>query len=427
MIFRPPSAPQQIVAGLAVFLTGASGPVVPPTQTSATAQALVAYRAPTALAAQPTKGSAVFAPVAATIPLVPTPAVPVRAPEWPYATAVWTASAEGSAASIVGQISAVQIVQMPARAAAFTERAYPYAVITEWMLNEVAGGIAALAPAAAQLSPARTVTPNTDRAWPYAFNALPWQAQSSNPFASQFSIADSDLVFDRLWPLLVAQRAWPYTLPQPELPVPIIAPPVQIQPPPVVTVPPTVWPYWLAQAFAQDTGALPPILGTQIPPVPLAQFFTQTPWPYVGVQSTRANGPAAMLFVPPAAYLGPTAAQPAYFAQWSAVPVWAAAANGPAALAPVAGMPPPSNRFQPFAQAWPYASAALANWMPQSAVPNVPCVAVAQFVTVLWPYARHAALKSGAFDAFGTPAFVTGNDQVWRVDARPRNWLVREH
>lgn len=354
---------------------------------------------------------------------------------------------------------------MPAQAAAFTERAYPYAAIAEWMLNEIADGIAALTPAAAQLSPARTVTPNTDRAWPYALNALPWQAQSSNPFASQFSVADSDLVFDRLWPLLVAQRAWPYTLPQPILPVPIIATPVRLAPPPVVTVPPTVWPYWLSQPFAQDIGALPPNLGAQIPPVPLAQFFTQTSWPYVGAQSTRANGPATMLFVPPAAYLGPTAvqlgyvaqwsavpiwvaeangpaavlfvppaayvgaapAQQGYSAQWSAVPVWAAGPNGPAAFTPLAATVFASSQIQPAVQAWPYASAMRFSLALQVPTAYVPPTTLPASPIVLWPHARHAVRGPIAFDAFGTPAFVTGNDQVWRVDARPRNWLVREH
>src|SRR5438105_10285694 len=132
-IFRPVTAPQAIKAGLALFLTGASGPDVPgnPPQ-AAQAQALAAYRGPTSLAAQPARSS-----IVATLP--------------------------AAAVQVAGSAVPVPLPQ----------------------------------------------------AWPYAASMPP------APTASQWSIPDADLIFDRLQPVVVAQRQWPYGAAQATVHAPI--------------------------------------------------------------------------------------------------------------------------------------------------------------------------------------------------------------
>src|SRR6185369_3588252 len=289
-IFRPVTAPQVIAAGIAVLLPVTIGPTVP-TGTGAQAQAIAAYRGTTA--AQPAgAGVAALLPVSQGVPAGVSASSQARAP-WPYAQVAAALEASSQFGIAVAYVGPQRQVQPLAPAWTYSPAIQP----------SLFDGVPQ-APTS-QVLPAKTLVPAAVP-WPHAATML--QA----PEASQWGIDDADLIFDRLWPLDQRQPApWPYAaasayaaepygpavLTQPAVYVPPVRPPG-----PQRAVP---WPHNLAQATPPDTGALPPDLGTQIPPSPVLQWLEQPPYPHVATFLPRPT-PLA-LYLPPTIYTwGPT-------------------------------------------------------------------------------------------------------------------------
>jgi hypothetical protein len=405
---RPSAMPQVIAAGLALFMTGAQGPTVPqgdPAMPSA-AQALIAYRGPAHLVAQPEPPSIAHTALAVTtgptapqgsnaagqvlaayreaarLPQAPLPritatgivGIPISAPPvitvppqpWPYAAARVPSPdfTQGGAAPSV-PISCPPVLSVPPQPWPYVATMLPEPSASQWgipnadlIFDRLKPTIVAsrswpyassqpaplpLVQAAAAVVPPPVVPFTPIAAWPYIATMLPepvasafgqsippspvlqWAVQTPWPYvstmmpvdtvspsapvlytfspainpmrgqewpyvgamlpaptASQWSIADNDLIFDRLWPLMVEQQPWPHAAASftPSDVASLLAPVVPFFPTPVRQFAQQPWPHWLTQPFPQDTGALPPNLGMQIPPSPVLQWATQTPWPY---------------------------------------------------------------------------------------------------------------------------------------------------
>lgn len=129
-LYRPVTAPQVIVAGLALFLTGASGPDVPGNPPADTQdQAIAAYRPSSYLVAQPARPSIVaMLPAAEVVLAVPAQVQPPQ-PAWPYALQQASAQNAGALAPNLG----TQIPPSPVRQW-LTQTSWPYTVSTpaEW-------------------------------------------------------------------------------------------------------------------------------------------------------------------------------------------------------------------------------------------------------------------------------------------------------
>lgn len=273
-IFRPPASPQAITVGLALFLTGASGPAAP-LGSSAAAQVQVAYREPlqTVAAQLATQhGSAVFA-----------------------------ASGGGGAANFLppAQLALIEAV--------------PTCLVAHQRQINVAPNAAVFVP------PAAPALLQSVPRWPYVPAMLPAQV------ASAWGIADNDLIFDRLqptlpqqapaWPypatmvakasasifgaaataylralvpsVLPAQSSWPYASTQPAEPLPIIAAAVQVAFAPTSPLPSVAWPYLLSmQGQTASQWSIPPaaLVFDRLQPT----IIPAAPWPYLTTQLVDA-------------------------------------------------------------------------------------------------------------------------------------------
>lgn len=372
-IFRPPASPQAIQVGLALFLTGASGPVVPagdPAQSSQS-QTVVAYRSAASLAAQPTRASIVaMLPAAAAV----AQAQPALAPSQPWPHAAVTKAGATVAAALFG-----------------TAAAY------------------------LQATPALCVA---QAMWPYAATML------DVPSASQWGIADSDLIFDRLQPALPQQapawpypatmatkvsasifgvvsaylrsptisvmpaQVWPHASTQPAEPLPIITAAVQVAFAPTLPLPSGAWPYLLSMpSQTASQWSIPPaaLVFDRLQPA----IVPAVRWPYLSVFSvgTAPIAPAVAQVAPaqvalPAATRWPYSytmlgAQSA--SQWSIPPAalifdrlqppipqqapWPYLTTQPVDATPIttvaAQVPPGVEPQLPPVQAWPYVASML--------------------------------------------------------------------
>lgn len=258
-LFRPVSAPQVIVAGLAVFL-GASGPAAPIGRLaqSAEAQALAAYREP-ARVLQPRALGVI--PVAATAVLSAPPPAIIRQPDWPYASQLLLVGSAGALAPSIG-------TQIPlARPLVATPPAWPYlaAQPTNW---------SPIAQPQALVLAAPVLLPASPPLWPYRF--AQFFGNTNAALAPSIGVQTPPGPVQQCLTL----PAWPYALANPQEWTPIAdtaAAAAQIAPAAVAQVAPApLWPYCMAMVAAQ---ALPPSYA-QVLPTAVLQSGVQ-PWPYV--------------------------------------------------------------------------------------------------------------------------------------------------
>lgn len=297
-IFRPPAAPQVIKHGIAALLPLTIGPTVPQGST-AVAQALAAYRP----AAQPTQqmrpvftqgGAAVAGP-----PTVGTSGVTQALAAYRPATTVQPAK-PGPAVllpvtigpTIPAGAPATQQVQV---AAALRTAAMPQQLQPKSMPPAVASGTPSEGP---QFAAPRPIP------WPYAQFTIP-----PTSTASAWGIPDVDLIFDRLYPLMVEQPA-PTPIAALDAAQPfgiavLLSPAAASVPPSQVLLPQERdWPTAATKLPATPQAALLASIaysiGPQAVPVPGAQ-----PWPYAAMQPARAVPLIAADFVLPSVTLMP--------------------------------------------------------------------------------------------------------------------------